>query len=137
MYATELWVASNEAALPPHVESFKHGEFEIVSLGFDPSKCPTASIDPKKAVSDLISRLRSDENSFGVVIGYHFHGDEPGEELRRHMKSSKKELRGSGISDSRYGVNFEIWHADDSPCSTEPVKIPSIYFITKRPMRND
>src|SRR5690606_20618104 len=113
MYATELWVMSKDASLPPHIERYKHGDIEMVSLGFDPAKCSTVSSEPQKAVDDLIGRLRSDENSFGVVIGYHFAEKRPEGELQLRMKSAKETLERSGIPNTRYSISYATWHADE------------------------
>jgi hypothetical protein len=130
MYAVEVWAMSKDSPLPPHVESCSYEQVKMLSLGFDPAKCSTAKTDSVRAAQNLIKRMRADNNSYGIIIGYHF-DEKTNPKLRKGMKQAENLMKKSGLPKARYAVSYQLWHADDSPCSGKPIEKPSVIFITK------
>lgn len=131
MYAIELWAIADVSRLPKYVEKYEHQQVRVMSFGFDPSICSTVKVNYLKAAKKLIRELRSDQNSYGAVIGYHHYGEKPNTVLQDRIAKVKVLLEKSGLPTTRYIISNEIWHADDSDCVNDPVTKPSIFFITK------
>lgn len=132
MHAIEIWAISDDGSLPQHIESYRYEDIKIISLGFDPSVCSTAKNDYKKAVKTLIKELRDDSNSFGVIIGYYYpFNEKPDSKLQKKIEKIRELMQKSNLSKNRYEISYQLWHADDSDCAGEPVKTPSVFFITK------
>jgi hypothetical protein len=130
MYAVEVWAMRKDSPLPPHVESYRYEQVKMLSLGFDPAKCSTAKTDSVKAAQNLIKRMRADNNSYGIIIGYRF-DEKTNPKLRKGMEQAENLMKKSGLPKARYAVSYQLWHADDSPCSGKPIEKPSVIFITK------
>jgi hypothetical protein len=132
----EVWAIGKDAQMPTNIERYESGQIIQQQLGFDPSICSTKKIDHKIATKKLIRKMHSDPNSFGAVIGYYDPANGAASpDLQLRVEEAKRLLKKSGISQMRYSVSYEIWHADDSACSVDPVTKPSVYFLTSKRKR--
>jgi hypothetical protein len=123
---TEVWTIPEGGSLPSHVEAYASGEVKLAALGT--VEANRGVKDYEAAVQRLISELRNNPSTVGVIFGYYLARPSPA--LRRRLRDVKKTLEQSGLSGDRYMVRTKAWEDEVStyPPDTEP-KYPSVFVV--------
>lgn len=109
--ATELWAVSDDASLPPVVESIKSCQIKVQYIKSDiknGTKVPVRrTYDHKKSVEKLISELRANPRAVGIVIGYYL--KKPNKKLKVRLQVAKRMLVKSGLPLDRFFIQLMPW----------------------------
>lgn len=131
MFATEVWAIPRSAKPPKHNEIYNSDQIHMEVLGFDTSNCSTRTKDYLKAFQKVIDKMRTNPQLHLVVSGYRYPLDkELDPALDSRLRKIHRLLGKTDIQPSRYRISREIWRADDSVCTGEPILQPTFHLLS-------
>jgi hypothetical protein len=122
--ATELWAVSNNAPLPPAVESIKSCQIKVQYIKSDVKNRTEVPVrrtyDHKKSIEKLISELQDNPHAVGIVIGYYL--KKPNRKLKVKLQTAQRMLVQSGLPSGRFFIQLMPWtgYYDLYPKEPEP-----------------